>query len=248
MWERRQTDRQKFIHSSRVWYYAVAQLEVVLTPGNIWQCLEIFWGCHRIEERSELLISHRMEARDAIKQPMIETTGHPVPGVSVRRRGWDPLVWYAFMTSRPLRVHVVRRKQWTDLCLCEGPAALEKPHSSFDPRFSHRRERNSSRPYNTKMSGRNTTMPVMSQAQCLVCDRRPTREWMNGEREGRKEGGKDRRKEGRSGGVKERKKKEGQKVERAEGKSEWKLGCSHTGVWVITQNGNLGWKEIRAAL
>ena len=244
----RQTDRQKFIHSSRVWYYAVAQLEVVLTPGNIWQCLEIFWGCHRIEERSELLISHRMEARDAIKQPMIETTGHPVPGVSVRRRGWDPLVWYAFMTSRLLRVHVVRRKQWMDLCLCEGPAALEKPHSSFDPRFSHRRERNSSRPYNTKTSGRNNTMPVMSQAQCLVRDRRPTREWMNGEREGRKEGRKDRKKEGRSGGVKERKKKEGQKVERTEGKSEWKLGCSHTGVWVITQNGNLGWKEIRAAL
>ena len=32
----------------------------------------------RIEERSELLVAHRMEARDAIKQPMIETTGHPV--------------------------------------------------------------------------------------------------------------------------------------------------------------------------
>ena len=42
---------------------------------------------------------------------------------------------------------------------------------------------------------------------------------MNEWGEGRKEGGRDRRKEGRSGGVKERKKKERQKVER-KGKSE----------------------------
>ena len=43
----RQTDSRKFIHSSRVWYCTVAQLEVVLTPGNIWQCPEVFWGCQK---------------------------------------------------------------------------------------------------------------------------------------------------------------------------------------------------------
>ena len=45
------------------------------TFDNIWRYSGVV---RRIEERSELLVSHRMEARGAIKQPMIETTGHPV--------------------------------------------------------------------------------------------------------------------------------------------------------------------------
>ena len=78
MWERRQTDRQSEVYpllKSLVLYSGSTgggfdpRKHLTMSGGGV---------VRRIEERSELLVAHRMEARDAIKQPMIETTGHPV--------------------------------------------------------------------------------------------------------------------------------------------------------------------------